>query len=69
VQCEIFDLASEIFDLARKIFDWAIESLKKVKRLKNHREQLQRNKHLNETLIPKWEINIKILQKPHVFGN
>ena len=53
MQCEIFDLATEIFDLAREIFDWAIESLKKVKRLKNQ-------KAIAEKEIFKWDINIKM---------
>ena len=62
--------SSAVQHLSREIFDLAIESLKKVKRLKKHRGWLQRRKHLNEKLISKWEINIKdILKKTCIFGN
>ena len=55
--------SSVMWQLPREIFDLAVESLSKVKRLKNHGGQLQRRKHLNEKLVS------KILLKPHVFGN
>ena len=42
-----------MWHLPREELDLAIESLKKVRRLKNHQGWLQRRK------TPKWEINIK----------
>ena len=48
-----------MWPLPRKIFDLAIESLNKVRRMKKCRGWLQRRKHLNKNLIPKWEVNIK----------
>ena len=43
--------SSEMWHLPRETFDLAIESLNKVRRLKNHRRWSQRKKHLNEKLI------------------
>jgi len=45
--------SSAVRHLSREIFDLAIESLKKVKRVKKHRRWLQRRKHLNEKLMSK----------------
>ena len=45
--------SSAVWHLSREIFDLAIESLKKVKRVKKHRRWLQRRKHLNEKLMSK----------------
>ena len=51
--------SSTMWPLPRKIFDLAIENLNKVRRMKKHRGWLQRRKHLNKNLIPKWEVSIK----------
>ena len=51
--------SSAVWHLPREIFDLAIESINTAKRLKKHRQWLQRRKHLNEKLMSKWEINIK----------
>ena len=58
--------SSAMWHLPRETFDLAIESLKKVKRLKKHRGWLQRRKHLNEKLTWKtllktpriWKLNV-----------
>ena len=53
----IFQLQCDIY---QEIFDLAIENLNKIRRLKKTQKVKKRRKHLNEKLISKWEINIKI---------
>ena len=43
--------SSVMCHLPKKIFDLAIESFSNVRRLKKHKGQLQRSKHLNEQLV------------------
>ena len=45
--------------LPREIFNLVTESLNKVRLKKKIHRDFRENKHLNEKLISKWEINIK----------